>query len=227
MGLKVGLLALMLFLVPQAKLKTVNGEVILVHDGDTLTIKTQRDRVHKVRLADIDAPEMGQPFGRPARRLATDLVLKQTVRVNYTYKDKYNRLIGEVFLPDGNLLNEEMLKAGLAWHYRVKHPHSSFLEKLEYKAWQKKLGLWVQDTPIPPWEFRRENRLPAPPSKPEDMDYDLYLSYGLVGDPKTRIYQWPDCKGYPKNIKGYINFGNFFDAETLGYRASRGCRLGE
>ena len=138
MGLKVGLLALMLYLVPQAELKTVNGEVTLVHDGDTLTVKTKRDRVYKVRLADIDAPEIGQPFGKPSRRLTTDLALNKTVRVNYTFKDKYGRLIGEVFLPDGKLLNEEMLKAGLAWHYRVKHPHSSFLEKLEYKAWQKK-----------------------------------------------------------------------------------------
>ena len=114
MGLKSGLLVLMLFLLPQAELKTINGEVILVQDGDTLTVKTERDRVYKVRLADIDAPEIGQPFGKPARRLATDLTLGTTVRVNYTFKDKYGRLIGELFLPDGRLLNEEMLKAGLA-----------------------------------------------------------------------------------------------------------------
>ena len=223
MGLKIGLLAIMLFLVPQAELKTINGEVILVRNGDTLTVKTKRNRAYKVRLADIDAPEIGQPFGKPSRRLASDLALKKTVRVNYTFKDKYGRLIGEVFLPDGKLLNEEMLKAGLAWHYRVKHPHSSYLEKLEYKAWQKKLGLWVQDKPIPPWEFRREKRLPNPPSKTEDMDYDLFLTYGLVGNPKTRVYEWPECKGYPKNSKGYINFGSRLEAETFGYRASRRC----
>ena len=226
MGLKFGLLALMLFLVPQAELKTLNGEVTFVQDGDTLTVKTKRDRVYKVRLSDIDAPETGQPFGKPSRRLAIDLALEKTVRVNYTFKDKYGRLIGEVFLPDGKLLNEEMLKAGLAWHYRVKHPHSSFHEKLEYKAWQKKLGLWVQESPVPPWEFRREKRLPSPPSKPEDMDYDLFLTYGLVGNPKTRVYEWPECKGYPKSTKGYINFGNRLDAETSGYRASRRCKKG-
>ncbi len=215
----------MLFLVPQAELKKVNFEVVQVQDGDTLTVKTERNRLHKVRLADIDAPEMGQPFGKSARRLATDLALEKTVRVNYTFKDKYDRLIGEVFLPDGKLLNEEMLKAGLAWHYRVKHPHSSFLEKLEYKAWKKNLGLWVQETPVPPWEFRRENRLPLPPTKPEHMDYDLFLSYGLLGDPKTRIYEWPECKGYPKDTKGYINFGNLLDAESLGYRVSQRCEI--
>ena len=215
----------MLFLVPQVELKTVNGEVVQVQDGDTLTVKTERNRLHKVRLADIDAPEMGQPFGKPARRLAVDLALEKTVRVNYTFKDKYGRLIGEVFLPDGKLLNEEMLKAGLAWHYRVKHPHSSFLEKLEYKAWQKNLGLWLQKAPVPPWEFRRENRLPSPPTIPENMDYDLFLSYGLLGDPKTRTYEWPECKGYPKDTKGYINFGNLLDAESLGYKVSQRCEI--
>jgi micrococcal nuclease len=223
MGIQTSLLVLMLFLVPQADFKMVNGQVVHVQDGDTLTVKTDRDKLHKVRLADIDAPEMGQPFGRVSQRLATDLALGKNVRVNYTYKDKYKRLIGEVLLPDGKLLNEEMLKSGLAWHYRVKHPHSSFLEKLEYKAWQKKLGLWVQEVFTPPWEFRRENRHPSPPTIPKNMDYDLFLTYGLLGNPKTRIYEWPECKGYPKNPKGYINFGSLLDAETLGYRASKRC----
>jgi endonuclease YncB( thermonuclease family) len=223
MEIKAGLLLLMLFLLPQAKLKTINGEVIRVQDGDTLTVKTKRDRLYKVRLANIDAPEISQPFGKQARRRVKDLVLKKTIRVDYIFKDKYGRLIGELILPEGKLLNEEMLKAGLAWHYRVKHPQSTFLEKLEYKAWQKKLGLWVQDKPIPPWEFRREKRLPSPPSKPEDMDYDLFLNYGLVGNPKTKVYEWPECKEYPKNTTGYINLGNFLEAEALGYKASKRC----
>jgi micrococcal nuclease len=223
MGIKASLLVLSLFLIPQADLKTVNGEVVQIQNGDTLTIKTDRDKLHKIRLADIDAPEMGQPFGRVAQRLAMDLAFEKIVRVNYIFKDKYKRLIGEVFLPDGKLLNEEMLKSGLAWHYRVKHPHSSFMEKLEYKAWKKNLGLWIQKAPIPPWEFRREKRLPTPPAIPKNMDYDLFLTYGLLGNPKTRVYEWPACKDYPKNPQGYINFGSLLDAETMGYRASHRC----
>jgi micrococcal nuclease len=222
MRIKTGLL-LIFFLVPQAECKTIKGTVIMIRDGDTLTIKTKRDSFYKVRLADIDAPEIGQPLGKSARRLATDLAFKKTVQVNYTLKDKYGRLVGKVILPNGKLLNEEMLKAGLAWHYRVKHPHSRFLENLEYNAWQKKMGLWIQDKPIPPWEFRREKRLPSPPSKPEDMDYDLFLAYGLVGNPKTRVYEWPECKSYPKNTKGYIKFGSFLEAELLGYKVSKRC----
>jgi micrococcal nuclease len=225
MDIKSGILALMLFLLPQAELKTKTGEVISVKDGDTLIFKDNRDKIYKVRLADIDAPEIAQPFGRPAKRLLEDLALDKVVRVNYTQVDKYGRLIGEIYLADGKMLNEEAIKAGLAWHYRVKNPHSTFLEKMEYKAWKKKLGLWVQDKPIPPWEFRRESRVPTPPSDADNMDYDLILAYGIIGYPKSQIYQWPACKDYAKNPKNYIHFGNLFDAETLGYRASRGCDI--
>ena len=225
MDIKYGILALLLFLIPQAELKTKNGEVISVQDGDTLILKDKKNKFYKVRLANIDAPEIRQPFGRPAKRLLKDLALEKIVRVNYTQVDKYDRLIGEVLLPDGKNLNEEALKAGLAWHYRVKNPHSTFLEKMEYKAWKNKLGLWVQHKPIPPWEFRRESRIPTPPTDAGNMDYDLILTYGIIGDPKTRIYQWPACKDYAKNPKNYIHFGNLLDAETLGYSASRGCDI--
>ena len=225
MDIKSGILALMLFLLPQAELKTKNGEVISVKDGDTLILKDNSDKLYKVRLADIYAPEIAQPFGRSAKKLLEDLALDKVVRVNYTQVDKYGRLIGEVYLADGKMLNEEAIKAGLAWHYRVKNPHSTFLEKMEYKAWKKKLGLWVQDKPIPPWEFRRESRVPTPPSDKDNMDYDLFLTYGIIGYPKSQIYQWPACKDYVKNPKNYIHFGNLLDAETLGYRASRGCDI--
>ncbi len=225
MDIKSGLLILMLFLFPQAELKTLNGEVVSIKDGDTFTVKNERDKLFKVRLADIDAPEIAQPFGRPAKRFLNDLTLNKIVRVNYTLVDKYGRLIGDVFLPDGKMLNEEFLKAGLAWHYRVKYPHSTFLEKMEYKAWKQKLGLWVQEKPVPPWEFRRESRIPTPPTTPENMDYDLFLTYGIIGDPKTWVYQWPGCKGYPENPENHILFGNLLDAETSGYKASNGCEI--
>ena len=225
MDIKSGFLLLILFLSLQTELKTINGEVVFIKDGDTFTIKDQRNKLYKVRLSDIDAPEIGQPFGRPAKRLLEDLVLNKVVRINYTQIDKYGRLIAEVFLPDGKILNEESLKAGLAWHYRVKYPHSNFLEKIEYKAWKKKMGLWVQEKPVPPWEFRRETRLPSPPVNPESMDYDLFLNYGIIGNPETKVYLWPMCKGYPKSRKGYIPFGNFLDAETLGYIPANGCKI--
>ena len=113
MEIKSGILALMFFLLPQVELKNINGKVISIKDGDTFTIKDQKDKLYKIRLSDIDAPEIGQPFGRPAKRLLEDLALKKTVRINYTRVDKYNRLIAEVFLSDGKMLNHLLNKAML------------------------------------------------------------------------------------------------------------------
>ena len=98
------------------------------------------------------------------------------------------------------------------------------MEKIEYKAWKRKMGLWIQENPIPPWEFRREKRIPAPPYTKDNMDYDLILTYGIIGDPKTKTYQWPMCKGYSKKNKNYVLFGNLSDAEILGYKAADGCK---
>ena len=106
MDIKSGFLALMFFILPQADLKTINGKVISIKDGDTISIKDQRGKFYKVRLSDIDAPEIAQPFGRPAKRLMEDLALNKVVRVNYTQVDKYKRLIGKVFLPNGKILND-------------------------------------------------------------------------------------------------------------------------
>ena len=108
--------------------------------------------------------------------------------------------------------------------FETKSSFKYFAEKIINKAWKNKRGLWEQEKPIPPWEFRREKRTPAPPAGIDNMDYDLILSYGIIGDPKTRTYQWPMCEGYPKKHKNYVLFGNLADAQVLGYRAANGCK---
>ncbi|PIQ99754.1 MAG: hypothetical protein COV66_09080 [Nitrospinae bacterium CG11_big_fil_rev_8_21_14_0_20_45_15] len=203
--------------------KSINGKVIAVSSGDNITILSDNDIIHKIRLANIDAPELKQPFGRQSRNFTEELAMDMRVRVNYQIKDYHNRLIGDVVLPNGKLLNEEMIRYGYAWHYRVKRPPSQIFSNLEYQAWKNKLGLWVQDKPIPPWEFRRGNDIPLPPSKPEYTDYDEIFSYGILGDPKSRIYYWPACRKYPTEHKGLIIFGSKLDAEVLGFRISKTC----
>ena len=70
---------------------------------------------------------------------------------------------------------------------------------------KKKLGFWVDPSPIPPWEFRREKELAMPPAEENQMDYDLILNYGIIGDLKRKIYWWPACKDYPeKKVKNII-----------------------
>ena len=65
-----------------------------------------------------------------------------------------SRFIGEMILPDGRILNRELVRHGFAWHYRVHYPVDESLRELEYQAWKKKVGLWVDPLAVPPWEFR-------------------------------------------------------------------------
>ncbi len=222
--MKTGLVLALFFLIPQAsKLEKQIGQVMVVNGGDTISIQTARAGLLKIRLAEIDSPDLKQSFGREARLFTQELCLGKRVQVIYRMVDRFNRLIGEVVLPDGRVLNEEVVRYGYAWHYRVKPNPSSTLADLEYQAWKKKMGLWVEPSPVPPWEFRREKEIPSPPAEVSFMDYDSIFSYGIVGSPKTKTYFWPACKSYPGNPADFIIFGNKRDAENRGYKAHKTC----
>src|SRR5215813_13322778 len=75
-------------------------------------------KVVKVRLYGIDTPEKAQAFGTQARQFTSDAAFQQTVTVVVQTTDRYGRLVGEVLLPDGRSLNQELVKAGMAWWYR-------------------------------------------------------------------------------------------------------------
>ena len=133
------------------------GKVVGVTDGDTISV--MRDgKAEKVRLAYIDCPEKRQAFGQKAKQFTSDMVFGKTVIIKIESKDRYGRTIGEVLLENGDNLNQELLRAGLAWHYR-KYSQVHFLSNLEEEARSEHRGLWVDPNPVAPWEFRRPRRL--------------------------------------------------------------------
>lgn len=202
----------------------VNGKVVGVLDGDTLTFESSAGKLARVRLKEVDAPEAGQIFGRQARQFVEGLALGKSAVVKYTAMDRYGRIIGEVIFPDGHSLNRELLRHGFAWHYRVHFPGDESLKELEYRAWKQKAGLWVDPAAVPPWEFRRENNSPQePPADPSQMDYDGIFNYGLIGDPETRFYFWPGCPNYPEDSRGFAVFGSKLQAKTSGFKVSPHC----
>ncbi len=71
-------------------------------------------------------------------------------------QDRYGRTITDVILPDGRVLNQELVKAGMCWWYR-KYSDDQTLGELEAEARQQKHGLWADPSPVPPWEWRRLN----------------------------------------------------------------------
>ena len=131
----------------------ITGEVVAIHDGDTLSVLTGGTTV-RVRLACIDAPEQGQAFGSRARQRLAEEAIRRTVRVEVVDHDDYGRTVGRVWA-DGTLVNLELVRAGLAWHYTYHCPDDRALAAAETEAKTARRGLWAEPGPVPPWQWRR------------------------------------------------------------------------
>jgi len=125
--------------------------VVGVHDGDTITVLRDRQRI-RVRLHGIDCPELGQAFGRPAKRLTSSLVFNQVVHLLPRDVDRYGRLVADVFAGHTEV-NLELVRRGLAWHY-TRHSSDPRLAAAERTARTGRLGLWADAHPTPPWDWR-------------------------------------------------------------------------
>ena len=135
---------------------TLEGNVVKIADGDTLTLLTSSNEQVKIRLAGIDTPEKKQPFGNKAKQALANLAFQKQALVEVETKDRYGRTVGVVFV-DGLNVNAELVKQGMAWVYR-KYTDDERLYTLESEAKQAKRGLWLDENPIPPWEWRRGRR---------------------------------------------------------------------
>lgn len=140
-----------------AEAPDVNGKVVSIADGDTFTMLTTSNKQVKVRLYGIDCPERAQNFGTVARQELSALVFGQLVRIDKKDKDQYGRTIAVVFNNKGLNVNEEMLRRGLAWHYKEYDQNPAWAD-LVYEAQRKKAGLWKQMNPTPPWLWRKDKR---------------------------------------------------------------------
>lgn len=139
--------------------KTLEGRVVRVADGDTITILDRYKRQHKIRLYGIDAPELHQSFGRKSRQNLERLVAGRDVRVDVIDIDEYGRNVGLV-KNGGVIANQQMVRDGLAWVYRYfcKQNFCRDWERLEQAARRARKGLWSEKNPTPPWKWRRAER---------------------------------------------------------------------
>jgi micrococcal nuclease len=130
----------------------IKGKVIAVHDGDTFTLLTDDSNTIKVRLHAVDCPELKQDYGDSAKIFTTNMILDKHVEVERIVLDKYRRTVGLVYI-DSVILNEELIKAGLAWHY-LKYDKNARLDRIQELAVKQKLGLWKLAIPVAPWDYR-------------------------------------------------------------------------
>lgn len=123
-----------------------------IADGDTLQARCD-DQTLKVRLAEIDAPERGQPFGTQSRQHLADLChLKPAERCPQT-TDRYGRTVARVAC-DGVDTSAEQVRAGMAW-VLDKYVTDRSLYALQDAARGERRGLWSDPEAVAPWEWRR------------------------------------------------------------------------
>jgi endonuclease YncB( thermonuclease family) len=123
-----------------------------VIDGDTVQIQDQ-DRHYRLRLLDIDAPELHQAFGKHARRSLMQLCANATVSITIQGLDPYGRQLGYLYC-DGTEANQSQVAQGMAW-FNDRYSKRTTLQTLQQQAQAQGLGLWQSARPMPPWQWRK------------------------------------------------------------------------
>jgi endonuclease YncB( thermonuclease family) len=193
---------------------TLEGKVVKIADGDTLTLLTQSNQQVKIRLAGIDAPERKQPFGNRAKQALAKLAFKRYAAIGVETKDRYGRVVGIVFVGDLNV-NYELVEQGMAWVYK-RYAKDQKLYALEAEAKQAGHGLWSAGSPVEPWLWRKGKRsVELNPSMVTGM---------IIGNKRSHVYHMPECPSYSMvSEKNRALFSVEALAVNNGYRKAGNC----
>ena len=147
----VGKLFVLLWLCLPASADTLEGVVVYVADGDTLTLKVD-GASHRIRLSEIDTPEMDQPWGKEAKAALVAKVDRAAIKVTVVDTDRYGRKVGKVWLGKRDV-NRELVREGHAWVYE-RYLLDKTLLKDQEAASSAGTGLWHLPEAVPPWQWR-------------------------------------------------------------------------
>lgn len=125
-----------------------------VYDGDTIKLRSEAGEVEIIRLWGIDAPEHGQLHFRESRKRLRELMGAQAIEVKGKGPEKYGRTLGEITCKGGDDINLRMVREGAAWWYKGFCRFAKDLRNAEIAARAERLGLWRENRPIPPWNWR-------------------------------------------------------------------------
>lgn len=192
-----------LLLVATAQAAELEGKVVGVSDGDTVTVLDASKTQHKIRVAGIDAPEKGQDFGQRSKESLSGLVFGKMVRIEWSKDDRYGRKVAKVWVAaDPSCVQPDcpktldaglaQLTVGMAWWYRKYAGEQSAEDRGRYElaedeAKVRRVGLWRDAGPVPPWDWRRARRSSGLGAAPR------------AGSPRTPLaaYPWPVTSGSP------------------------------
>lgn len=152
--LNVMFILLLLKLSTTAKAEYLIARVVGIMDGDTIEVLDLNKNRHKVRLAQIDAPEKAQPFGNRSKEYLSDLIYKKEVILDWQKKDRYDRLLAIVHVDKKNI-NYDMVINGYAWAYD-RYVTDDIYRLAQQYAQTRQVGLWGHANPVAPWNWRRK-----------------------------------------------------------------------
>lgn len=133
-----------------------------VPDGDSLTVRSQDGRRLKIRMAGIDAPEIGQPHADVSRDHLRSRIGDQPVEIDPVKNDPFGRLVARVWI-GGEDLGLIQVSQGHAWHFERYEAEQTGRERTAFRQAQararaERVGLWNERHPTPPWDYRAAER---------------------------------------------------------------------
>lgn len=145
---------------PSPSTRQISGQVTYVIDGDTFQLSSQQLGDIRIRVAEIDAPEMSQAYGQKSKSYLKRLIQHKPVICSIKEKDKYGRYIAKIRVPGTHNLDvsEEMIRAGYAWHYK-KYSTNQELANIERQTKTKRRGLWADQDAVAPWIYRQQQNI--------------------------------------------------------------------
>ena len=216
--------------------RSISGQVVDVYDGNTLTVMDADHTAWKVKLAAIDAPELGQAFGKKAKKELTELVLDRQVTVTFDHTEGGDQIVGTVKLESNREIlvaifpiniNQYLLSQGYAWYDKSLDgkgtgDNRQLYLNLEADARQRKRGLWAEKNPVPPWEFRGKTQ----PQNESTVVATEYASAAIIADRTSRLYYLSYCPDYGKvPAKDQVNFKSASEAQAAGFKLAKSCVL--
>ncbi|HNR29634.1 MAG TPA: thermonuclease family protein [Candidatus Hydrogenedentes bacterium] len=146
--------------VTHAEPREFSGKVVAVPAGDLIAVEHE-GRTEEVRLYAVDCPETGQPFAGQAREFTAELALNKDVTVRALTEDNHGKTVGWVVLPENRNLNYALVEAGLTWWDLEHAKNDRELKRINAEAIETKKGLWADEAPLPPWDFRASEGMEA------------------------------------------------------------------
>jgi len=214
---------------PVNPLNRFSAQVVSITDGDTIDVMGPNGITYAVRLAGIDAPEHDQAFGAESTQHLAELLSGKSVNLDCENERSYGRLICKILLPDGEDVDLDQVKAGMAWHYKQYRDEQSPEDRASYAAadcvaMKAKLGLWSDPHPVQPQDFRHGTQSPLLLDANGCRTSSEPTNGPVVGNARSHIFEWQGCPYYSEIAPDHrVPFASPQAAEAAGYRPAHNC----